>query len=206
MYNKNEIRHTFSSEKSLGDIFFRIEQELKAKGQAVCRFSVNGMSLSEADEKKFAKFDLSDVEQIEVESEMMDLLLIQVIDSWIDSLPKLILRTDELANKFKDSDREGLFKSFVDLVDSCQFLIDSLISLRTVLDSESVKIHIQWQESQKLTAHAISEALEAFEKNDFVLLADILEYDLGNCLQNWLETLISLKEYVEKKASGTMDK
>lgn len=205
-YSKDQLKSSFGLHDKLESVFRKIEADLMQTGEVVCRFKVNGLDLSEADEKRFETYQLTEVELIEVESESKDLLLTEVIKSWISSLPQLISQTDQLALQFKEQKNDGLFKQFVDLVDSCQFLIDSLISLRTIVNNYPPELHKQWQESQKLTVHAISEALEAFEKKDFIILSDILEYDLGNCLQNWLETLKTLKGYVEKKASDSLDR
>ena len=87
---------------------------------------------------------------------------------------------------------------FVDVVDSCQFLVDSLMSLRTLCQSyEFVQLPI-WKVSEEMTARAISEVLSSLEKKDLVLLADVLEYDLGHSLQSWLETLGKLRTHVQK--------
>jgi hypothetical protein len=162
---------------------------------------VNGLTLTEEDEKKFGEFMLSEVDLVEVESEKPDTLLIEVIANWVESLPPMIKKSDELSNTIRLQGIENHLSAFVNLVDSCQFLVQSLMSLRTLCQNIPLVAGEKWKANEQLTARAIAEVLATFEKKDFVLLADIMEYDLGHCLQSWLEALMELKTYVREKTS-----
>lgn len=199
---KREIQDRFFAHESLGEVFKQIELDLQKQGQIVCRFMVNGLTLAEEDEARFSSFKLNDVEMIEVESESPNLLLTKVIANWISSLPNMIEKSDRLANEIRLKGMDNHISLFVDLVDSCQFLVDSLISLRTLCREIDFVSSESWKKNETQMAQTISETLNAFQKKDFVLLADIIEYDLGHCLQSWLETMKELGHHVQHQEAA----
>lgn len=198
IFDVSEIKAEFPNALKIGEIFTALEQQTQAKGEIVCRFSVNGMQVSENEESKFSDFDISELQEICIETENPERLLDEVIQNWLQGLPKMIQETDALSQEIRFKGIETRLKDFVDLVDSCQFLIESLISLRTLCSSSSVVQSKSWAENEKLTSLAIQEALNVFEKKDLVLLADVIEYDLGHCLQSWFETLNELRKDVRE--------
>jgi hypothetical protein len=201
---RQELQREFLNETTLGAVFSKMERDLALKGEIVCRFLVNGLTLTEDDEKRFSEFQLSEVEFLEVESETPKTLLAEVLNNWVETLPGMIIKSDSLASNIRLKGIENQMRDFVDLVDTCQFLVESLISLRTLCQDIPFVSGAQWKTHEDLTARAIAEALNVFEKKDFVLLADIMEYDLGHCLQSWLDSLTELKGHVLEKASYSL--
>jgi hypothetical protein len=190
-FNIGDIRQKFPLIQTLGELFKAFENEFVIRGEVICQFKVNGMSLSENDEKKFAEIQINDIEIIDIDSESPAALLFELLNNWMSELPALIQSTDQLAKEIKFNGIDGNLKAFVDLVDSCQFLIESLINLEKIIYREAFQLE-KWRHNEELTARAISEALAAFEKKDFVLLAEILEYDLAHSLQIWAEEIRSV--------------
>jgi len=195
---RKEIEVQFGQAADLGQLMKALEQEFSKKGQVICQFKLNGMSLTEADEHRLANIGLGEVEIIEIDSESPDALMFGLLDNWTLELPKLIENAEALAKSIKFEGIEGKLKAFVELLDTCQFLMDSLMSLeRVVSDFQSRQIQSPiglepWLMAEKVTADAIGEALKAFEKKDFVLLAEVLEYDLPHSLQVWLDQILQL--------------
>jgi hypothetical protein len=85
-------------------------------------------------------------------------------------------------------------KSLVDLIDDCQLLIDSLLSIQTVFSEMKYVQSEEWLGAQSKMSLAVGEVLAAFKNKNTTLLADILEYDMGHSLQLWLDTLINLRQ------------
>ena len=197
-FDRQSLEEKFQGAHSLGDVFRQAEAQIQELGEIVCRFSVNGLSLTEEDETKFSNFMLGEVDLLEIESESPDKLLSEVIENWVTSLPALIKKSDQLSQTLRQEGIENHVGQFVEIVDSCQFLVESLISLRTLCQSYPFVDSGKWKENETLSAKAIQQALVCFETKDFVLLADVLEYDLAHGLQSWLEALSELREHVRQ--------
>ncbi len=204
VYTREMLNEKFSEDTSLKTIFQEIEAELKPTGQVVCQFRVNGLNLSEEAEQRLAQVKLADVEMIEVNSQNPAQILENVLQTWIVRIPGIIERNDELSKKIRLDGVEGGLKSFVELIDDCQLLVDSVISINTLFPHIAGVQSSVWRNAEHLIADGIGQSLGAFEKKDYPLLADILEYDLGHALQTWLETLTSFEATIqEMKRSGT---
>ena len=188
-----DIADCYPQAEDLGQLIKALENEFSQRGEVICHFTLNGMSLSEADEKRLAGIGLHDIEFLEVQSESPKALMFGILENWGLELPKLIENAENLARSIKFEGIEGKLRSFVDLLDSCQFLMDSLRSLESVVTDTPHGLET-WLAAEKVTATAIGETLKAFEKKDFVLLADVLEYDLPHSLQVWLDQILTLNQ------------
>ena len=208
-WQQNQISENFTGCKNLGQMIAKAEENLKANGQIACRFFVNDIYLNEVDEKKYSDTDINDIKKFAVEAEAPAYLLFGVLDNWIKELPQIIKKCDNLSSDIKFNGIEGHLKSFVDTVDVTQFLVESLMSLQNVIESGYFTTP-KWHENELLTAKAIGEAIAAFEKKDFVQLAEIIEYDLAHAMTVWLELLTdmsqSLRQANEKDAKEFNDR
>lgn len=193
-----KILHDFPEAENLGRLLNLLEESFALRGEVVCQFTVNDLILSEEDEGRFALTPIDEVKTLEIQSESPATLLFGLLHNWIEELPTLIKSTDQLAQNIRFQGMEGRLKGFIDLVDSCQFLVESLINLESILRKESMSLEA-WSKIKLLTARAIGDALHAFEKKDFLQLSEVLEYDLSHSLQEWLEEITRMREYLKQE-------
>lgn len=189
-----DLKTKFGAETTLGVVFKALENDLKKVGEVVCQFKVNGMTLDEASEQRLAEVLLGEVETLDVTSQRPTEILQGVLGNWCLQIPKMLEKNDLLSSNFRYKGIEGQLKPLVALVDDCQLLVDSLISIDQVFPQLEVVQSTSWKTAQRQMALAIGEALAAFQKKDFTQLADILEYDMGHSLQVWLDILTGLQE------------
>lgn len=200
----HELKANFPEATNLGQLFQSLENEFRKKGQVICQFWINGLQLSESDESRLATTELTKVDKIDVDSQEPVALLFGLLDNWIKELPTLIQASDTLMNEIKFNGIDGQYKAFVELIESCQFLIDSLIALERIIEIED-KFATEWTSVAVANANAIRDALSAFEKQDFVQLSELLEYDLGNALQGWLDLLVRLNGDLKERYAKDPD-
>lgn len=199
-----QIQVTYPKAQVLGEVLKQMEAQLRSQGQLICRFQVNGVVFTEDDEEKFASTPLKEVTNLIVDTDSPMALLAGVITNWTEQLPHLVERSDELSEKVKFQGLEGHFKDFVELIDTVQLLVDSLVSLQQLFPCEIYQSPL-WQSNEAATSQAIAEAVVALEKKDFVILAEILEYDFGNALQTWFQLLEGLKSLLHDKQDSYAD-
>lgn len=191
-----DLREFYSAETRLSQVFGDIEHDLQAQNRVVCQFIVNGMKLSETDEGRFAEIELREVETLEYLAENKNKLVGQVLTAWQQAIPELMLASEKLCQRMRFQGPKGIFKDIHDLVENVEHLITSLVSLRTMVSAEMHGRIKGWSAAELNSKKTIVEALTAVEKKDFVLLADILEYDLNTVLQQWADCLSQLAVYV----------
>lgn len=199
-----ELRNFYREKTSLGRVFSDIEQDLRSTNQVVCRYIVNGMEIAEADEARFSKVSLDDIETLEYLTENSRDITAIVLKGWIEALPELIQNTEKLSQRMRVQGLSGLLKPIHDLVQNCEYLIDSTITLKATMGDQFLGASpVNWFQAEEQSKKTVSEALRALENKDFVLLADVLEYDLNNVLQMWLEHLQVLEKSLHGEYSGS---
>ncbi|MNJ92677.1 hypothetical protein D3C87_103510 [compost metagenome] len=199
-----DLRNFYNNTTKLEKVFGDIEQDLRAENQVVCRYIVNGLEIAESDEARFSTVTLDQVETLEYLAENSKDLIGLVMRGWIEALPELVRKTEGVSQRIRAQGFSGMYKSIHDLVQNCEFLIDSILSLRELMGDQLLGGNpIDWFTSEQVSQKTVKEALHALENKDFVLLADVLEYDLNNVLQMWLENLKSLEKSLNGENPGS---
>lgn len=183
------LRRHYQTDVSLRQVFADIERELHLEKRVVCKYIVNGLSLEEHDEIRFAEISLSEIQTLEYLSERTEFLAVEVLQGWIQSIPELTAHADRLARGLRSLQGVGVQKPFHDWVQNCEFLVESVISLRSLLGDRALATQTQWDEAERLTQRSVSQALRYMENKEFVLLADLIEYDLCQSLDLWRRVL-----------------
>lgn len=198
-----DLRNFYQENIELKKVFSDIERDLRSTNQVVCRYIVNGLEVQESEEVRFSTVKLEQVETLEYITENSRDITSLVLKGWIEALPELIQRTEQLSQRMRMQGFNGLLKSIHDLVQNCEYLIDSTMTVKAMMgDQFLVSSPIDWFKAEEASKKTVTEALRALENKDFVLLADVLEYDLNNVLQMWLDHLRVLErslhgEYAE---------
>ncbi|MFP5519696.1 MAG: hypothetical protein ACLGGX_07315 [Bdellovibrionia bacterium] len=187
-----DLRNFYDSETILSTVFCDIERELQQDNQVVCQYILNGLKLSEKDEQKFSTLPLSQVQSLEYLAENSNYLTEKVTISWLEALPELIKQAEALALQLREPGKQSPLKNIHTLMENTEYLIGSVATLKTVLGDRIVSGIPSWAKAEALSLQVVREALVALDQKDFVLLADILEYDLVNCLTEWSNALVGI--------------
>ncbi|MEN0058090.1 MAG: hypothetical protein AAGB31_04595 [Bdellovibrio sp.] len=199
-----DLRSFYQTDVLLEKVFGDIERDLSSTNQVVCRYIINGMEISESDEEKFSKVSLRQIETLEYLTENGRDLTSIVLKGWIEALPELMLNTERLAQRMRTQGFRDLLKPIHDLIQNCEYLIDSTMVIKGTLGDSFLGANpVDWFKTEELSQKTLKEALLALEKKDFVLLADVLEYDLNNVLQMWLDHLRVLESSVNGEYTGS---
>ncbi|UOE99859.1 hypothetical protein [Bdellovibrio reynosensis] len=199
----DDLRNFYQGNIELGKVFSDIESDLRSTNQVVCRYIVNGLEIAEAEEAKFATVTLEQIETLEYLTENSRDLTSIVLKGWIEALPELIQNTENLAQRMRTQGFTGLLKSIHELVSNCEYLIDSTVMIKSTMgDQFLVTSPVDWFKAEEESKRTVTEALQALENKDFVLLADVLEYDLNNVLQMWLDHLRMLEKSLNGEYTG----
>lgn len=203
----DELRNFYKDNIALEEVFSDIEMDLLTNNQVVCRYIINGLEISEADEAKFSTVTLDQVQTLEYLTENSRDLTGLVLRGWIEAMPELMQATENLARRMRAQGLKGLLKSIHELVQNCEYLIDSTISIKATMGDQFLGAHpLNWAATEEHSKKTVTEALRALENKDFILLADVLEYDLNHTLQMWTEHLKSLEKALNGEQSGSNDK
>jgi hypothetical protein len=189
--NQSELLRTFKTTTTLKDIISHFEKKMIDVGEVVCRVSINELSLSSDDESRFAETSVSEIRSLEIESENPKLLLTNVLEDWKKGIPEIIKSVDKTSEKIRFQGFDSVVSSFNSIIDACQFLVESLSYVGIMLKQQGNQPTDKWLILEKNLNDSFSNLVQACENKNSSLIADILEYDLANALQNWLDWLMN---------------
>ncbi|MCX7977517.1 MAG: hypothetical protein N2578_00785 [Bdellovibrionaceae bacterium] len=184
-----DLRKHYPPGTLLGQVFCDIERELEASDFAVCQFIVNGIPLAEAEEEKYSKMPLSDVVTLEYLCDSTSRLLLSVCAGWRQAIPEMILHAEQLSGRLRFESMQTLYHGILELIKNCEVLVNSLSTIRAYMGEEVVARLPEWSLAEEKTKLMVYEADGAMRQKELLQLADILEYDLINCLEMWKRVL-----------------
>jgi hypothetical protein len=190
-WDSQEIGKQFRECSTLKEIIARLETDFSLKGEVICEIRVNGILLSEDDEVKFASHPRETIQEISIASNRPGDLISQALasaDVFVPELDKACLRT---AEKLRGADLPAAQASFRETIEGCQWFVDTLMHVRGAASGieKPISNPALWFEAEKMITQVIREVSEAYGNEDYVLVADLLEYELTGTLAVWKNVL-----------------
>lgn len=186
-WDKLEIQKQFGECENLKQLIERLEGEFQDRGEVICEIRVNGMIVHEKDENRFAESEMAAIDTLTIASERPGDLIQSTLGSALDYVPRLHKACESTAELMRGSDSRLAQLNFTELLDGCQWLVDTVVYLRSAAESvgQPLKDQLAWRTAEGKFATVVTDILAAFQKKDFVLVADLVEYDLFNLLEEW---------------------
>ena len=187
-WTQSEVRETFPGCESLQDVIIAAEQRLSTKGEVVCEVYVNNMLLSESDEQRLSGARVEEIESIKICSRRTEELVAETVGSIISWIPQIKDTALTTADLFRGQDIPGAQRLFADTISACQWLTEAFSLLKSHLRPETdEKFSQEWETTVSGYGDTISHLMAAYEVGDYVLASDVMEYDLTEALDKWLE-------------------
>ncbi len=205
-YQPIEIDELFQKDNNLKGVIASIETDLYQSGRVLCKIIVNGMSLSPEDEIKFEEANRGEVAELEVASQS----LTNLIRESRASLSKYFQQLKDASMKAAEALRAGVVQDANDIIraiiDGTSWATDMLNQIRAV-DPGYPAIQKEWLAAEAQFIRVSKELLQAFEQSDSILLADNLEYEWSEALDQWLKVMSLLDDAASAldNAASTVD-
>lgn len=153
-------------------------------------YSVSGMGPA----NRMGREAIARLEVETISSRQVALHFLANTEAFIDPIMEAVLQVAEL---FRVSDERDASQRYLRLLESIQLFLQTLEMVRQALNLDFGRISWHGQSAeqrlQKLSG-LVQELLSAQESQDWVLLADVLQYDLIEELKGWRDHLPALRE------------
>ncbi len=199
-WTKPEIHEKFAGCENLGEVIKSIEAEFISHGEVVCEIRVNGLILKEEDEKKYAESKLGEINDLMVQTNAPKILIAQALDSALEYLPKAHVACLECSEMYRAGQSAEAKQFFQDVVEGCFWVLDTVVHMRGAhenIGSDS-PVSTDWLRLEKKFVADLKEVLTASERQDAILTADILEYELSTDLQAMIPILRAYQDQSPK--------
>ena len=176
--------------KTLGDLILHIEKEGMAQGNVVRSIQIDGKE-SSPDSSVARKTPLSEIETLEIEISTLSDIVNKNIENADAYLIRLIPGIEKSVELFRVGNEQEANKFFINIIDGIDWLSQVLdmilaakaISPDTVFDGKSI------QERRASLVDFTQQMVDANKNQDWVLLADLLEYEILPYYQEWSNLL-----------------
>ena len=189
-WTNSTVTAEFGECRDLAALIKAIEKDCSGRGEVVCEIRVNGIVLDEDDEVKFAGTDVARIENLSVKVSDVSNLIDDALKALTEYIPEMVRISLLTSEKFRGEEIESAHRSLESITQGSRWLVDMFAQLRRNAIITVKKIpEAEWTQSEAELLKVTRELIKAFETKDYVLLADVLEYDWVTALQRWQSLL-----------------
>ncbi|MCB0362257.1 MAG: hypothetical protein KDD35_06030 [Bdellovibrionales bacterium] len=200
-WSADQLRLEFVELVSLAQVIEAVESRFWKQGKVVCEIKVNGMSLDEKDEVRFASENIDGIRELQISVQNPNDLLVTTLTTAQAYLPKIKESAILAADYFQRGRQEDGHQLCLKILDSCKWLSDLLFLIKKSCHNWA-KVNLpesSWKRAEIQFSEAVRLLYSSYEEKDNVSLADSLEYDLSNSIDTWRELLSLLTLEMDEK-------
>ena len=176
--------------KTLGDFLVHIEQGKIAQGNVIRSVKLNGQETS-LDSSITRQTLLTEIETLEMEVSTLSIIIDQNVENADDYLIRLIPGIKKSIELFRTGNEQEANQFFINIIDGMDWFSQVLdmilaakeISSDTVIGGKSI------QDRQASLVDFTQQMVDANKNKDWVLLADLLEYEILPYYKEWSDFL-----------------
>ncbi len=184
-WETQDLHRKFPESSNLGQLITAISQWSKNQGRVVCSVSVNGTKLRETEESRFSEMKISEIAELCVESESPDGLLDESLMGCMEHIDKLMLAFEKVAYLFQSGDVEYAKRYQNMTLESMNDFFELITHYGAVYELYRGDLTTEWKSLETKLPNLLQQILNAFEKKEYTLVADLLEYEMLTLLEQW---------------------
>lgn len=188
-WDLDSLKSEFSNCQSLGEIISSLESYYSKDGYVICRVQVNGMPFNESDEQKFSGSHLGEISNIQLDIDSIKNLLLETQLSTFEYANSIREHSLVVAELFRGQDLNAAHTEFKVLVEAVDSLFGAHQLMYNVMQQQNQDLGAGLAEFDMKSTQLLGEILSAYEKRDFILTADLLEYELTEILENYVSRI-----------------
>lgn len=188
-WDKDFIRKEWSGIHYFDGLVKSAEEKFWKDGDVICEVVLNGQSLSEKEEGLYSQLKISEIQKIEFFVSNQKELVNKNISSLTESVRELILLCEVYVENSYKGQRDNKYEDFICIVQSMEIIFDNLRLLKVSLQTTIQPHLVLWSELEDSTKTIVKHLVQAFDNQDQQLIRDVLDYELLDNLDKWLDLL-----------------
>jgi len=169
------------NDMNLPEILSKIQNNLE--GRILKAILINEVEVNEKYLKE-SLIDKDEINKIEFFTKKTSSLINETLDEANEYLPKLKKGTKQTASLFRNSDDKAI-KNYQLILNGLEWYIEASSQITSLMNNEDY-----YQQGQNMINEInkiLSDLMVAYNKEDFVLVADILEYEIVDIVEDLIE-------------------
>ncbi|MFH1861456.1 MAG: hypothetical protein ABH878_01480 [bacterium] len=193
--------------KSFGDLIDKLADEAKEEGGVILAVKLNGEDYTGKDRSHLQNIPLGEIEEVEIQMGDPKHLVRSTLYSVAEFLEQLLREIQTTAELFRLGNGERANQSLLRCIDGLQVFMHSVESCRRLsgLSFELLFAPCSEPNEQQTVAEnrrkiftLLDDLIEAQSNQDWVLQADMLEYELVPILEDWRHIIPMILDELRK--------
>lgn len=178
--NEKELDKSYQS-STLPDLLASIKDDLD--DEILRQIFVNGVKVNE----KYLResfLDKEDIQSIKFTTQKIEVLINETLQQAEEYLPKLKNGIMDTANCFRNGESKETNERYQQILKGVEWFIKAMTKILSIKGNDDL-----YKESQELIGglnKSLTELMKAYNKNDIVLVADILEYKIIDYIDEFI--------------------
>ena len=195
--NKSELK--ISDFENLEQMILRLAKGEQLKDRVITDVLVNDELFTEIYPHQSEDINASEVQSLEIRSSPVAEIAVDITRELYKVVNLMREGADQVAAKFRQADDSEALELYQDLLDVTRSFIGMVAMLR---DEFSLKDHPVFVKAAEELTSLFSEMTEVLENEDWILLADLLEYEFLPAVDHWKKVIAQLREDISKVVKG----
>ena len=178
---------------NLDQLFIKVMEDGALENRVVTDVFVNDKPFSEIYPHQSEDIDLRDVQSVDIRTLGVGEVAVEITRELYKVVSLMGEGASRVAELFRNADDAEALETYQDLLDVTR----DFISMVSVLRGEfALKDHKEFLEASDQLSGLFSEMTEVLENEDWILLADLLEYEFLPAVNRWKKVVALLREDV----------
>jgi len=180
---------------NLEELLVKVVEDGRLEGRVVTDVYVNKEAFSEIYPHQAEDIEVSEIESVEIKTVPVSEMAISITNE-LDKVIKLMDHgARRVADLFRQADDGEALEVYQDLLDVTRDFIGMIGVLRGEF---SLKDYPDFNKAAEEISNLFSEMVEVLENEDWILLADLLEYEFIPSVSRWKKVVEVLREEIKE--------
>ncbi len=184
--------------ENLEEVFVKIMEDGHLENRVVTDVFINEEPFSEIYPHQAEDIQTGDINSLEIRSVPVKEMAVDITRELYKVVNLMAEGGKRVSTMFRQADDGEALETYQDLLDVTRSFVGMIAVLR---DQFSLTEHESFKDSAEEFSNLFTEMVEVLENEDWILLADLLEYEFLPAVNKWKKVVASLREDI-RKADG----
>ncbi|MDZ4678107.1 MAG: hypothetical protein SGI74_11445 [Oligoflexia bacterium] len=189
IWNHEQLIESYPAALSLKDVLAQFNIEADSDGHVVCEVSVNGIVLDEETEIQFGGNALSEIQTISVKTQDPLILLDESLVSSNEYINRILIALEHSSQLFRSEAIHEAHTYYRGCVEGTQWFIEMITHYKSAYQGLKGTLSANWLELEQAMILVLEQIFDAYKEKNYILVADLLEYDLITIFHRWQQEL-----------------
>lgn len=192
-------------EETVGHVLEMADEFAADHGRAVARAKLDGVQIRPGPAADYAGEDASKYSRLELTTTGLSHY---AADTLLEARKHLVTMggfLEEIADELRTGRLESAMSKFTRVVDGWPVINEAMITASAVLGVDAGSIEVDGEQARGefvRIGNLLTEANDALERGDYVLLADVLQYELVPSVERQVKLLQNIAEAVRERRAA----